>query len=83
MEGEEADVQAELNNHGGKRIMLHYKNIGEAQSVIDFYIGERDKIVQSIVIYPKQAFSKESFTAQYGNDFVGLNSDERICQSTE
>lgn len=83
LEGEEEDVQKEIEKHGGKRTLLEFKDVGGLDGQISVYIGEQDKIVQEIVHYPKQAFSKEQLLEKYGNVYIELYGSETICSALE
>ena len=76
-------MQKALAAHLGKRILLEYKNVGEIDGKTSVLIGEKDKIVQAIVLYPITSFTKEAVTSKYGTDFVALNSDEPTCSAIE
>ena len=83
LEGEEADVQNEIEKHGGKRTLMEYKDVGGLEGQISVYIGEKDKIVQEIVHYPKQPFLKEWLVEKYGKVYVELFGSETVCSALE
>ena len=79
IEGEEADVQNQLEAHGGKRLMLEYRNVEKFDGGITVLYGERNQIVRAVSLYPKEPFPKEIIVKKYGEDFIALNSNEEIC----
>lgn len=81
LEGENKDIQKQLADHNGKRFMLEYRNIEVFDGRITFLYGERDKIIRAISLYPKDSFSKEVMIKKYGDDFIELNSNEKICSA--
>lgn len=83
LEGEEEDVQKEIKNNGGKRTLMEFKDVGGLDGQISVYIGENDKIVQEIVHYPKQSFSKDWLLEKYGKDFIELYGSETTCSALE
>lgn len=83
LEGEEEDIQQALARNSGKRILLEYKNVGEMTGKTTVLIGEKNKIVQAIVLYPEISLTKEEFISKYSDDYVEKFSNESICAAIE
>lgn len=83
IEAEPEDIQEHIEKHGGRRIMLEYKNVGGFEGRVTVFYSEKSKIVNEILLYPEQPISKEWLTSKYGKNFIELYNDERICSALE
>lgn len=83
LEGEEEDVQKEIERNSGKRLLLEFKDVGGMEGKTSILIGEKDKIVQAVVLYPTMPLKKETLISEYGDDFVEKYTNETICAAVE
>lgn len=83
LEGEDADVEKALARHSGKRILLEFKDVGGMNGKTSVFVGEKDKIVQAIALYPAKPFTREEIIERYGDAFIEKLSNESICSAVE
>lgn len=83
LEGEEEEVQKALERHSGKRMLLEFKDAGGIIGKTSVMIGEKDKIVQAIDVYPATPFTKEEIISKYGGEFVEKYANDSICSAIE
>lgn len=83
LEGEEEDIQKTIERNSGKRILLEFKNVGKMEGRTSILIGEKDKVVQAVGLYPTIPFTREAIILRYGDDFVEMYSNETFCSILE
>lgn len=75
------NVEKAYPNDPEDEILLQYNNVGEEKDDVDFAVGKKSRIIKSVAVYPTRRQTKQEVLAEFGSEFVEIESSESMCVS--
>lgn len=60
-------------------ILLQYSNRGDGQEAVEIVVGEKTKIVKSIIYFPAKIMTREDVVGIFGTNFFEIETGNSLC----